>query len=226
MSIWTSRGLSGAAALFMLLAGCAVPGASPPQTQTVAGGAVVVAGPRGYCIDRAGSRAAADSSFVLLGSCAAISGDASAPRPLFPAVLTVTVAPKPPGTGAIADQAGILERYFAAPEGRAAMARDGDPESVEIVETMTRDGLFIVHARDRLAETDDALTPDRWRAIFDLNGQIVNASVTGMDIRPITRDVGLALVSRFAARIREETRAAAAEKQAAPPLPDNPAPGG
>lgn len=209
MSTWTSKRLAAAAAALLVLAGCAGLGASPPKTRAVAGGAVIVAGPRGYCIDPFGSRERGESSFVLLASCAAISGDATIPRPLFPALLTATVTPKPPGTGPVAEQGAALERYFATPQGRAAMARDGTPESVEIVETLSRDGLFIVHARDRTTAADDAMTPDRWRAIFDLNGQIVSASATTTDNRPFSRAAGLALILRFARSIHEATRAGA-----------------
>ncbi|MBC7141608.1 MAG: hypothetical protein H5U18_05565, partial [Rhodobacteraceae bacterium] len=72
MSTWISK--AGRIASACLALGACVPGAplAPGGTATramaVSGGAVVVTGPQGYCIDRSASRDRPDGAFVLFGT--------------------------------------------------------------------------------------------------------------------------------------------------------------
>ena len=74
------------AAVCFIVSGCAdflaVSRGIPVQMQvTVADGSVVVAGPRGFCVDPKSTRTVGNVPFVMMGNCAAISGDWRAPQP-------------------------------------------------------------------------------------------------------------------------------------------------
>jgi len=211
MSTWISKATSLLAAM-TLLAGCLEDGGfalgSAPQTRmAVAGGTVTVAGPDGYCVDRGASRDAGGSSFVLLASCPAVTGRDDLPAPPFPALLTATVAAPEVGAGPVSDQSAALRRYFGSSTGRSALARDGDPGNVDVIRTLSRDGLFVIQARDSSPDETGALGQAHWRAIFDAGGHVVSASVVALSERPLSDDAGLALVTEFAERIRRATLA-------------------
>ena len=198
-----------------------------PQRLSVAGGAVVVAGPEGYCVDRPASRSAEASAFVLVASCAALTRQPNAPRPLAPALLTASVTGAVPAGTDLAGQAARMKAFFASAEGRAALARDGRAESIEIIQMYARDGAFLIHARDRSAGAAPALGPEYWRAIFEVNGRMVTASVAPFADRPISDDAGQVTLTLFVARIRAESAAAAAAgPQAAGQARPRPRPGG
>ncbi|MBN2907654.1 MAG: hypothetical protein JXJ18_13170 [Rhodobacteraceae bacterium] len=192
-----------------------------PQKLAVAGGTVTIAGPQGFCIDGRASRDGADGAFVLMASCAAITRNRKAPVPPEEALLTASVSPQPGPGGSAKDRALVLKRYFASDEGRAALARDGRPGSIAIDEMRDRDGLFLIHARDRSAGLASGLRDDFWRAIFEVNGRIVTASVVGMEAQPFSTSTGLNILRDFAARIRTESaRLPAAMVTKAPQIPE------
>ena len=223
MSTWISKPVWAGACALALLAGC-MQGAGPraftyprnaPEKLSVAGGSVVVAGPKGYCVDRPAARDAEVASFVLLAGCAALTRNPNAPRPRVPALLTASVTGNVPAGAGLTAQAARMKRFFASTDGRAALARDGRAESVEIIQMFTRDGAFLLHVRDRSAEGDSTLGPEYWRAIFEVSGRMVTASVAAFANRPMSDDAGQATLSLFVARIRAESTAAAAAKAAA-----------
>lgn len=218
MSAWKStRVLAGLCGL-ALLAGC-MEGAGPqasasspgkafsrsaPTRMAVADGAVVVAGPDGYCIDKPASRRTGGGGFVLLASCTAVMRSAYAPRPQAPALLTASVTAEGLGT-AVADQAERLTQFFKSAEGRAALARDGRAESVRILDSFARDGAFFIRASDSSAGIAPGLKDDYWRAIFDVNGRMVSASVMGFQDRPISIEAGEHILRAFAHKIQSES---------------------
>lgn len=201
MSIWTSS--TSALLTVALLSGCIEAGGpGAPTRLAVTGGAVTIAGPDGYCIDRRSSHTGKDEGFVLMASCAAVSRNAQAPRPAVPALLTATIVPPEGAGGPVTGQMSGLKRYFGSATGRAALARDDRSDSVEIIDMATRDDTFVVHLRDKSTGLADGLSAEYWRAIFDLNGQIVTASVTGFKSRRLSDDAGYETLRAFVARIR------------------------
>ena len=178
-----------------------------PEKMSVAGNTVVIGGPKGYCVDRGVSRDSAENAFVLLASCAAISGDEAAERPRVPTVLAVSVFEQSEGGLAVKDQADRLAGFFESSEGRAVLARDGRAESVQVVDTFLRNGAFVIHARDNSEDAGTGLGQEHWRAIFDVNGHIVSASVLALRDRPISGNTGATILEYLVTRIRAESTA-------------------
>jgi len=176
-----------------------------PQKVSVVDNTVVIAGPQGFCVDGRATRDGDDSAFVLMASCAAITGRADMPHPRAPALLTASVASRPSPGGRPEDRAERLARFFSSPEGRAALARDGRSQSVTIDHMFDRDALFFLHIRDKSPATGPGLKEDYWRATFEVNGRLVSASVMTFAETPIATEEQLTILRDFAAHIRAES---------------------
>lgn len=186
MSTWISKAF--VVACVLGLAGCegglGVSRKAPEQISLPDG--IVVAGAEGWCVDVASSQARRTTSVVVLGSCAAIADNAKAPRPSVPGVMTVSVE----GPGFQAPPADALEAFFDTDAGLAVLARDGDAESVRLLESKRDGERLYLHAKD-----DSALpgvSTDYWRALFGLNGRLVSVTLLGLSGRPISSAEGLA----------------------------------
>lgn len=158
--------------------------AAPSQIELPDG--MIVAGANGWCVDPSVSRSTGDTSVVVLGSCAAIGQDAAAPRPDVPGVVTVSVEQASSSAPSPAE----LEDFFVSDQGRAALARDGQSGSVDILESRTGDDRYIMHTEDRSALP--GASPMTWRALFDLGGRFVSVSLYGLRDQPIDPEDGLA----------------------------------
>ena len=211
MSTWISeRGrqrLTAAAAAGSLgltaLAGCLPAGGEVTRSATleIADRAVVVAGPPGFCVDPVASRTGGPA-FALLGSCAALDPRPGAPRPDVRAMLTVTLAERG-AAGPVADSADLLEGFFRSEDGRAALSRRGEANTVEVLESFRRGDLFVLHARDRSTGVAPGLATDYWRGYFDIEAGIVSVSVLGFEDAPLSRESGLDTLDAFIAAIRQ-----------------------
>jgi hypothetical protein len=167
MFTWISK--SRHLALILFLAACQMePGGFAPAGQTrvisVLGGAMQVAAPSGYCVDRKSAREQADGAVVLMGRC---SGGSN----LAPAVITVTIGAAG-SAGVVADGGVALAAFFQTAGGRTALSRAGRADSVQIVQVANSDGAFTL----RIAE---AGVGDYWRAIVGISGRLVTLSVQG-----------------------------------------------
>ena len=193
---WTSR--TTLLAGILALAGCDqalnVTRNAPQQVRLSDG--LVVAGARGWCVDQMTTQATPDAAVVVLGSCAAIAGNLLAPRPDVPGVVTVSVD----GVGEGVPSAAALEQFFSSDLGRAALARDGRPESVTILESRRQGELLFLHTEDRSAT--EAQAEDYWRALFGVNGRFVTVSLVGSADQPIPRDQGLATLAAQVQRLK------------------------
>jgi len=146
----------------------------------------IIAGAQGWCVDEASSKARGETAVVVLGSCAAIGRNALAPQPDVAGVVTVSVESQAGPSPSI----DALEAFFQTDSGRAALARDGQPGSIEILETQQEDGLLYLHAEDK--STPSGASPETWRALFDLDGRFVSVSLFGAPDSTIGRSAGLA----------------------------------
>ncbi len=156
----------------------------------------IVAGANGWCIDEATSRARGGTNVVVLGSCAAIAGEAAAPRPSVPGVVTVSVEAEP---GNMPDGE-TLQKFFVSENGRAALARDGKPESVAILETRLEDDLLYLHAAD--ASAAPGASNEIWRALFGLSGRFIVVSFYSRAEDAIEAEDGLNMLAAQVARLR------------------------
>jgi len=147
---------------------------------------MIVAGANGWCIDPDISRAQGDTAVVVLGSCAAIGQNALAPRPDVPGVVTVSVEQGTAGAPSPTE----LEDFFVSDQGRAALARDGQSDSVNILQSRASEDRFVIHTEDRSALP--GASPLTWRALFGLGGRFVSVSLYGSKDQPIEPEDGLA----------------------------------
>lgn len=167
---------------------------APSQVELPDG--TIVAGANGWCIDETTSRKGGDTSVVVLGSCAAIAGEAAAPRPKVPGVVTVSVEAEP---GNMPDGE-ALQKFFISDDGRAALARDGQPESVAILETRLVDDLLFLHAAD--ASAAPGASNEVWRALFGLSGRFIVVSFYSRADDAIESEDGLNTLAAQVARLR------------------------
>ncbi len=202
-------------ALAGVLSGCvaAAPGADgsglssasakpAPGKVTVAGGAVSIAGPAGYCIDSSASRDGADGAFVLLGSCASLSGSASRKQPQNPAVLTATVVAGPGDDTAFAASFPAMAKFLSSSVGRAALSRSGKAESVQIAQIASVRDVLYIRASDTAEARGQGVEAEYWRALMMVKGRIVTLSALGLRDLPLEPGVKRSLLEAFVARVR------------------------
>jgi hypothetical protein len=204
--------------LLAALAGCrlANPGAGPaspraaddppPARMAVAQGAVVVAGPRGFCIDRAASSdRGGGAALVVLSSCRALGAGLFAPGPAHPAVLTAAIAaPGRGGPGAVS--AAALAAFAASAPGRRALSRAGKAETVQVLETLAGGDALLIRLSDTAPFAWGAVQPDYWRAVLAVGGRTVTVSVLALPDTPLNRDEGLRLLQDFIVALRGATQ--------------------
>ena len=142
---------------------------------------LVVSGSHGWCVDTETTQTAAETSVVVLGSCAAIANNARAPRPDVPGVVTVSVD----SSGGAVPSVRQLDDFLSSEGGRAALARDGSAESVRILERRREDNMLVVRVVDRSLPAAAGAAADYWRALFGIGGRFVTVSLTGSRERPI-----------------------------------------
>lgn len=184
-----------------------------PDSVTVAQGDVVIAGPQGYCIDKASSRLRGGAPFVLLASCSSVTGSAEAEQPGSPGLLTASVDRRmeaPPSAEA-------LRAFLQSQAGQASLARDGNPDSVEILETNILKSALLVRIRDTSGGTP-GLSQTYWRGLLVLNDRLITVTAAAFEARPIASDTLKGKLVAFIARIRGETPAVdrSARQDAAP----------
>lgn len=178
----------------------------PPRRMAVAQGAVVIAGPRGYCIDRVASRdrRGGRAALTVLSDCRGLGAGPFSPRPAHPAVLTAAVAA--PGRGLPVEAAAAdLAAYFRSATGRAALSRVGKADTVSVLEALAADGAFYLHLTDAAPFAWGAVQPDYWRGLLMAGGRTVTVSVLSPPGSTLTRDQGLDLLRDFVAALRAAT---------------------
>ncbi len=205
MSIWTSKAAAACLAVVTVLTGCDAL-LNAPATMSVAGGDVVVAGPDGFCVDPVASHDGVPGrgAFVLLGSCQSISGAGGAARPPIRAILTAAVSAGRAGATVSGNENHMIA-FFRSDTGRRALSRSGKASTVRVLSISAKGGVVFVHARDTSPFPGQAVSPDYWRAVFDLNGRIVTLSVIGVPQAPFTDRTALRTLAAFVANVRAES---------------------
>lgn len=160
-----------------------------PLTQTtLAGGAIAIAGPAGYCIDRQTWRDDGESGFVLIAPCTHTDGSDAREGAVAPLVVSVTVGPP----GAAADL----------PEPAALAELAGMP----LIAGQTRDGLVLVH----LSDGGRSAIPDgdarHWRGAFLQKGHLLGLALYAPEGSALADAEGAAFLTALRARIEALNR--------------------
>lgn len=198
-AVFAAMGLSGCMEGGVLSSMGGSHGARAPKTMAIAGGALRVRGPEGYCVDLPASRAGEADGFVLLGSCRAISHHPRDPHPTQPMVLTVSASTRAEATPT---DLAALEAHLRSEAGRGALSRAGDAGSVRIARALHEDGVLYLRVRDDSANPMGAVAEDCWRAFLDLNGSLVALTVTALASQPVDEPAALAQAQRAVAALR------------------------
>lgn len=198
MSTWTfdavtpRRALRRGLSLWCVLAlsGCVgvESGASDDALQQVSlfKGEVVVAGPRGYCVDGAQLRRGSFGAFVPIASCESLSGQAGIG--VEPVLMTVSVLPRQ-DSRAMPDAAEIA----------ASMAEDKPLEMID------GDGVSIVHFATGGERALPGGDPRYWRAGMIVNGHLLGLAVYAPKDSPLAGGQGKRLISDLAEGLRNRS---------------------
>lgn len=193
MSTWTSRAAEVLPVLF--LAACV--GSGPRSAQLGEGAeAFFVAGPPGYCTAERAVTQTETSAFAAFARCAP--GVAASP------VLTATVGA--PGSGGALD-APAIAAFFSAPDGRQALSRAGDPDSVTVHEVLSTEDAVMIRLTD--ASPGSPGEGESWRAVMTVGDRLVTLSATGGLDAPLTREEGRILTRAFIAAVQRANPAGA-----------------
>ncbi|SDJ69951.1 hypothetical protein [Aliiruegeria lutimaris] len=152
---------------------------------------LVISAPRGYCIDPLASLSGHRAAFVLMASCRSVTGDLRAARPEIQGLLTTSVDGH---VGPFPSQ-GDLSRFFGSATGRAALSRSGNAEAMELGAMFSRSGVLFLRADER--GEDPALGGASWRAVFELKGHMVTATLRDLVGQPIKDSEGFRIVEEL-----------------------------
>lgn len=134
-----------------------IKGALILESFPVFGGDVVIAGPKGYCLDRSSVVDKAGGAFALMASCHNLSGGKTG-NLVDTAVLTVTILPKRLGASQPSSQ-------------------DLAVKGVKVFEHIDGDGLSLVHLAKGGNLLSKSLDEKYWRGGMLINGHIVGLAV-------------------------------------------------
>lgn len=186
-------------ALALLGACVALPGGGV-QTLDVAGGAVTVQGPEGFCVDTRTSRPG--RGFAVLASCALVSDMAVVPG--IEGLITVQVGDA--GSALVAGSERDLVSLLQSPTGAALLAGNGDAGSIDLDFVDNSPGLVLVHFTDSAAPMVPGVEALEWRAFLDLGDRLATIGVRGFARDPLGRDEGLRLLNRAVFALRAANR--------------------
>lgn len=172
--------VSAALLTVLALAACQVAGGA--RRAPVLGGAVTMGLPAGYCIDRSASHESADTAVVIMGRC---NSAASA----VPAIVTASVG-RPGSAGVMTASPAALAAFFATPEGRATLSRDGKARDVRLITALTSGNALLLHLSDRRQG-------EYWRAFVGARGRLVSVSASGTPGVPLAPQDGRKVLDAF-----------------------------
>lgn len=166
----------------------------------LAGGAIHVSGPDGYCVDPDSLRRTATGGFAAIASCNILSGGAQGPV-VEPALATVTVsqadasAPTPP------DLAAALQ--------------------TELLTTREFDAVTVGQMASGGAEAFVGSDPRHWRGAFLVGPYLVGVTLYAPRNSPLVSTQGAAFLNTVSSRIRARFVPAAGESAEQSQSPEN-----
>ncbi len=151
-------------------------------------GAVVVATPAGYCIDRNATRA--DTGFAVEASCALLAGGGTAPR--HDGLITVQIGTA--DSALVTGQERTLRSFLKSDEGKQLLAGDGSARGISVGKTGIWGHVVEVYLNSAPQGGFDGFQPVEWRAFFDLRGRLVTIRLRGYDRAPLSFEQGQGLL--------------------------------
>lgn len=164
------------------------------STLTLAGGAVIVAGPQGYCVDRSSVSESDAGAFVLLANCRGLKKRPLAEDDPAKAVLTASIS----ALTATPLDPDVLEAFFGSEAGRAALARSGIAEAVTVLDIFAEGSSFVIHAKDTSPNPLGPLGSEYWRVLTKIDGRIVTMTATPFRSIPMRSETLRRQVLEFA----------------------------
>ncbi len=194
--------------LLVILSGCVVTDAipflgKPDDTTTVypKSAKIVIGGPTGFCVNSRQSRTNKDGAFITLGPCTSEEFKASRNKGLFIAnVSPIDVADESINIAALAS-------FFGSAAGLRSLSNSGDAKSVEILDTVTKHGVYFLHTRDSSEPLIPETTTENWRGFFAVSDRLVSVTMVNFIENPMPQSVVLNRLEDFAARIIQLNRA-------------------
>ncbi len=162
-----------------------------PRRARMFGGAVIVAGPGGYCIDPGTLQGHSDEGFAVIASCRILSGGRVG-RDVPPVVITVAV--------------GANEGNEALPSPAMLAALSG----TELLSGGLVDGFVAANLADGGREVLEDGDPRHWRGAFLLDGRLVGLALYAPKGSEMTGPAGRDLLRGVMERIRELSSSQAA----------------
>ncbi|WP_333713538.1 dihydroxy-acid dehydratase [Yoonia sp.] len=161
---------------------------APERTTTLAGGAVQLQAPAGYCVDTMTRRLSED--FAVLAPCATLGVEAPVPD----VVGLITVLAGAAGSGTIATDEIALRDFLITSEGRALLSQTGTAGDIRILSTQAFDDQVMVHFTDQGTPPLDGLQNEEWRAFRNIGGRLVTVGVRGLAVAPLQDGPGAGLL--------------------------------
>ncbi len=197
----------------------ALTGYAGQREATIGGAGVKIAGPEGFCIDPKYRKASGDTAFVLLASCAAITGSSRAQAPSHPAVLLASVGG--PTSSPVTENLNDLDGLLRSETGRELLSRANDPSTVEVLESFAMDDTLFLRVRDTSPNDQPGLADEYWRAITDIKGSGVTLSVMGSSAQPIKANQGLEIVRSYVTQVKARNGEGPASEPLAQQIPQS-----
>lgn len=142
---------------------------------------IVVAAPKGFCIDRATIEENPRGAFMFLSDCRVVSTSGKTARIPISSILTASISP----TGLVGRENGpkaalnALGQFFETQVGLFSLGKSHVDGAASILETKQTDAALYLLVEDK-AFTDGVGVSNRyWRAFTEVNGRLVAFSVTG-----------------------------------------------
>lgn len=154
----------------------------PKAMHVIAGGVdLVIAAPKGFCIDRATVVENDNGAFLSLSDCHLVQSTGQAARMPISTILTVSISP----TGLVGRENGMkpaltaLGDFLATPVGVFTLGKSQVNGAVSILATKQTEVALYLLVQDT-AFADGAGVSNRfWRAFTEVNGRLIGFSVTG-----------------------------------------------
>lgn len=189
----SAHGLTTALVFVLALAGCDVPDGNRSadnvlRQAAMAEGQVIVTPPAGYCIDADSLSARNGNGFALIGSCASLSGDATGVF-VEPAIVTLSLSE------ATGEDLRTDSTAFQTALGRGRVLRAINSDDLSLLQ---------VEGGARVPPSADQT---HWRALMQVNGQVVGLALYAAEDGAMTGDQGMAFLVELAAAIRRDSPA-------------------